>query len=114
MDEPQELARKMVDLTRAQAEMAVYKHLNDYMKKYALKLKRELNEVKQKLEKQEKKGARNSDYGNLFVRSNLLQWQICQAEKLELEFLKRAMEVCDKCDDPLKEAKDLYERFTSV
>ena len=33
MDETKEFADKMVKLTVAQAEMNIYKHLNDYMKK---------------------------------------------------------------------------------
>ena len=109
MEDPKVLAKKMVDLTIAQADMIVYKHLNDYMKKYAQKLQRELNETNQKLAKLEKKGAK--DNGLLFAKKNLLECQIMKAGKLEVEFLKRVMEICDSCEDPLKEAQDLYKRL---
>ena len=45
MEEAKDLAKKMVELTDSQAEMAVYKHLNDHLEKYAQKLHRELNDI---------------------------------------------------------------------
>jgi hypothetical protein len=103
----------MVKLTDAQAEMTVYKHLNDYMKKYAQKLQRERNEINQKLSRMDKKGVRSKDYGLLYAKSHVLECQIHHAKMMELEFLKRAMDICDNCDDPLKEAQELYKRITT-
>ena len=109
MDETKELADKMVKLTVAQAEMNIYKDLNDYMKKYVQKLQRELNEVNQRMAKMDKKGIRGDDYGTLYAKSHVLDFQIQKAKMLDLEFLSRAMEVSDNC--PLKETQDLFKRF---
>ena len=62
MDEVKDFANKFVKLTIAQADMQVYKHLHDYMKKYAQKLQRDLNDVKQRLAKLEKKDMRVPRY----------------------------------------------------
>ena len=113
MDEVKDFANKFVKLTIAKADMQVYKHLHDYMKKYAQKLQRESNDVKQRLAKLEKKGiSSGSEYGKLYSRSNILTFQIQKAERLKLEFLRRATELCDSCEDPLKEVQDLYDRLT--
>ncbi len=112
MDETKEFADKMVKLTVAQAEMNIYKHLNDYMKKYVQKLQRELNEVNQKMAKMDKKGIKGNDYGILYVKSHVLDFQIQKAKMLDLEFLSRAMEVSDNC--PLKETQDLFKRFKEM
>ncbi|MBQ9229781.1 MAG: hypothetical protein IJ190_01240 [Prevotella sp.] len=114
MEEAKDLAMKMVELTDSQAEMAVYKHLNDHLEKYAQKLHRELNETNQKLTKMDKKGVKSNDYSSLYVNSNLLKCQIYHVEKLKLEFLRRTMEVCDSCDNPLKEAQELYKRLVKA
>lgn len=111
MEESKELAQKMVELTVAQADICVFKHLNDYMKKYAQKLQRELNDVNHRLEKMEKKGQNGNDYGLLHAKSNLLTFQIHKAKNLELEFLKRSMDLCDSCENPLNEAQDIYNRL---
>jgi len=112
MDETKEFADKMVKLTVAQAEMNIYKHLNDYMKKYVQKLQRELNEVNQKMAKMDKKGIKGNDYGTLYVKSHVLDFQIQKAKMLDLEFLSRAMEVSDNY--PLKETQDLFKRFKEM
>ena len=113
MDEVKDFANKFVKLTIAQADMQVYKHLHDYMKKYAQKLQRDLNDVKQRLAKLEKKDITSgSEYGKLYSRSNILTFQIKKVEKLQIEYLRKATELCDSCEDPLNEVQELYDRLT--
>ena len=65
MDETKEFAEKFVNLTIAQADIQVFRHLNDYMKKYAHKLQRDANDLDHRLSKMEKKEVKPEDYGSL-------------------------------------------------
>jgi hypothetical protein len=57
-------------------------------------------------------GIKGNDYGTLYVKSHVLDFQIQKAKMLDLEFLSRAMEVSDNC--PLKETQDLFKRFKEM
>jgi hypothetical protein len=57
-------------------------------------------------------GIKGNDYGTLYVKSHVLDFQIQKAKMLDLEFLSRAMEVSDNY--PLKETQDLFKRFKEM
>ena len=45
-------------------------------------------------------------------RSFILTFQIKKVENLQIEYLRKATELCDSCEDPLNEVQNLYDRLT--